>query len=178
MVRTYQQIYALGEEYVLAGFYDEVRPEGVADYKEWLDPSAKGIRYKVFINGKFIEMTAEELGNINYGYLGKLVGFTDDVLLYAGGTVNLFNVFKTNTWDSAYKEALKKCAICDTLLCDSIERICADRVTPKLVMGDIIKNCSGSYCDTEDDAEDVMRGIKYYHTGEFEWLPTSSCFRI
>lgn len=168
VVRSYQQIYALEDESVLVAFYDMVRPGGTADYKRWLDPSSRGISYTVSINGQLIKITAEELGNINYGYLGKLIGFTDDVLLYAGGAVNLLNVFKTETWDSTYQESLKKCAICDTPLCDSIEKICANRLTPRLVMGKIIENCSGSYCDTEEDTADVMRGINYYVTGEFE----------
>lgn len=35
-------------------------------------------------------------------------------------------------------------------------------------MTDIIEECSGSYCDTEEDAEDVKRGIDYYNNGEFK----------
>ncbi|MBQ8527216.1 MAG: hypothetical protein IJ429_01965 [Lachnospiraceae bacterium] len=168
VARSYQQIYALGEDAVLVAFYDEVHKHGTADYKIWLDPSSKGILYNVYIDGQFVKMTAEQLGNINYGYLGKLVGFTDDVLLHAAGAVNLLTVFETNKWDTTYKEALKQCAVCDTLLCNSIEKVCALNSTPKLIMADIINNCSNSYCDTAEDATDVKRGITYYDTGEFK----------
>lgn len=168
VIRSYQQIYALGDEAVLVEFYNTVRPGGPADYKKWLAPGSRGINYNVYINGQFVKMTAEELGNINYGYLGKLIGFTDDILLYAGGAVNLLKIFNTKTWNNSYQEALKKCAVCNSPLCISIEIMCVSSLTPQLIMSDIIKDCSLSYCDTEDDAANVIRGINYYSTGIFE----------
>lgn len=165
---SWQEIYALEGEAAIAEFYNQVSPNGSADYKRWLDPSSKGIIYKVSIKDELYDMTAEELGNINYGYLGKMVGFTDDVLLYAGGALNQFGKLNSRTWNSAYQKALKDCSICGSFLCDQIEKVCAVGKTPLYIMTDIVEECSSSYCDTKEDAEDVMRGIEYYKNGEFE----------
>lgn len=74
----------------LIDFADCVREGAVADIKHWLDPSAKGIVYKVrtMYQGD-IEMTAEEIGNMNYGSLGTLLGYHPDLLRYGGGAVNV-----------------------------------------------------------------------------------------
>lgn len=142
VVCSWQRITALGDEAAPLWFFYEVSPDGPADYKRWLDPSSKGIIYKVKVADEFYDMTAEELGNINYGYLGKLMGFPDDILLYAGGTLNVTGKFGFETFTNTYK-ALS-------------------------TAGEIIKECSISYCDAEDDAENVKRGIRYYTDGEFE----------
>lgn len=34
-------------------------------------------------------MTAEEIGNIHYGFLGRSIGIDSETLLYAGGIVNI-----------------------------------------------------------------------------------------
>lgn len=35
------------------------------------------------------QMTAEEIGNIHYGFLGRSIGIDPETLLYAGGIVNI-----------------------------------------------------------------------------------------
>lgn len=170
VLQNYQQIVGMeSDETRIIEFYNFVKPGGKADYKKWLDPSSRGIQYNVKIGTDFYQMTAEELGNIHYGFLGKAAGFEDDILLYAGGGLNVAqriagvpgNVIKT----------------------------CNDELTPGVIWGnwrympiclrveftkksidtimDIYSDCSKSYCDAEDDAENVARGILYYDTGEF-----------
>lgn len=74
----------------LLSFIDLVRPGGIADIKVWLDPSSKGIEYCVeFSDGHIKTLTAEQIGNSNYGSLGYAIGFTEDELLYSGGIVNI-----------------------------------------------------------------------------------------
>lgn len=117
----------------LAAFYDAVKPGSYADYKCWLDPGNKQFTYKVrFGTDNYYDLTAEELGNIHYGYLGRAFGLDSDGLLYAGGVVNQILKFLRDPWN-AVKE--------------------------------ISDECTNYYCDTEEDATDVKRGIDYFDTG-------------
>lgn len=131
VITSYQQATALGLEKSLVCFYDLVRPGGTRDYKKWLDPSLKNIPYTVKIKDSFYQMTAEELGNIHYGYLGKTLNIDSEILLYGGGGANIISNFSL--------ERLKK----------------------------IVESCVNSYCDNEDDVYDVIRGINYFESGEF-----------
>lgn len=69
-------------------------PEGDADLKRMLDPSSKGIQYKVLFSSTCSIMTGESLGNMMFGFLGKEAGFDDSVLLEAGGILNIVELDK------------------------------------------------------------------------------------
>ncbi len=86
---SYQRTIALGTKYDLLCFYDLVKPGGTRDYKRWLDPSAKQTLYNIEIQQNLYQMTAEEIGNIHYGFLGRSIGIDPETLLYAGGIVNI-----------------------------------------------------------------------------------------
>lgn len=153
------------DEMRLAAFYDLVRPEGSADYKEWLDPGGKGIEYSVKMNDSYYTMTAEELGNIHYGFLGRAAGFEEDILLYAGGTVNvmgqIFRIPKeTHEFCSASGSNLIFYPICasSTFSLKSLSTI-----------KQIYTECSDSYCDDAVDASNVQKGIDFFDNGEFSW---------
>ena len=71
-------------------FYDAVKDGGKWDYKLHPDGSEWIPRNGVFsVNGK--KMTAEQLGNINYGFTGSVLGFPAPVLRMAGGFVAIKN---------------------------------------------------------------------------------------
>ena len=91
-LRNFQQIFYYHDDFEIEiiEFCNFVKEKGRADYKAWLDPSSKGIEYKVRIGNDYYTMTAEELGNIHYGYLGRAVGIGANILLYAGGGVNVY----------------------------------------------------------------------------------------
>ena len=71
-------------------FYNAVKDGGKWDYKLHPDGSEWIPRNGVFsVNGK--KMTAEQLGNINYGFTGSVLGFPAPVLRMAGGFVAIKN---------------------------------------------------------------------------------------
>ena len=71
-------------------FYDAVKDRGKWDYKRLPKGSEWIPRNGVFsVNGK--KMTAEQLGNINYGFTGSVLGFPAPVLRMAGGFVAIKN---------------------------------------------------------------------------------------
>ena len=71
-------------------FYDAVKDGGKWDYKRLPKGSEWIPRNGVFsVNGK--KMTAEQLGNINYGFTGSVLGFPAPVLHMAGGFVAIKN---------------------------------------------------------------------------------------
>ena len=71
-------------------FYDAVKDGGKCDYKRLPKGSEWIPRNGVFsVNGK--KMTAEQLGNINYGFTGSVLGFPAPVLRMAGGFVAIKN---------------------------------------------------------------------------------------
>ena len=71
-------------------FYDAVKDGGKWDYKRLPKGSEWIPRNGVFsVNGK--KMTAEQLGNINYGFTGSVLGFPAPVLRMAGGFVAIKN---------------------------------------------------------------------------------------
>lgn len=153
------------EETRLTAFYDLVRPEGSADYKEWLDPGGKGIEYSVKINNSYYTMTAEELGNIHYGFLGRAAGFEEDVLLYAGGAVNVMGQFFRIP-----KETHKFCSASGSNLI--FYPICASTTFSRKSIStikQIYTECSDSYCDNSVDARNVQKGIDFFDTGDFSW---------
>lgn len=163
-VGNYQNIYVLDKaEAQAVEFFNLVRPGGQADYKNWLDPSSKGIEYTVLFDDTFYQMTAEELGNIHYGFLGTAVGFSSDVLLYAGGMVNQVGKMRLNSVARRIEETENVCGF----LVGDLKPICVITVGTIDLITQIYSECSGSYCDTKEDAEDVQRGIDYYETGEF-----------
>lgn len=71
-------------------FYKYVKDNGDWDYKRQIKKSdwipSNGV-FKVF--GK--AMTAEELGNFNFGFTGTIVGFTDSMLHWGAGIVAIKN---------------------------------------------------------------------------------------
>ena len=71
-------------------FYNAVKDRGKWDYKRRPKGSEWIPRNGVFsVNGK--KMTAEQLGNINYGFAGSVLGFPAPVLRMAGGFVAIKN---------------------------------------------------------------------------------------
>ena len=71
-------------------FYNAVKDRGKWDYKRRPKGSEWIPRNGVFsVNGK--KMTAEQLGNINYGFTGSVLGFPAPVLHMAGGFVAIKN---------------------------------------------------------------------------------------
>ena len=71
-------------------FYNAVKDRGKWDYKRRPKGSEWIPRNGVFsVNGK--KMTAEQLGNINYGFTGSVLGFPAPVLRMAGGFVAIKN---------------------------------------------------------------------------------------
>lgn len=108
-ITSYQKVTALGEKFELLSFYDLVQPGGTGDYKKWLDPSAKHILYNVEIQQNMYQMTAEEIGNIHYGYLGRAIGIDSETLLRAGGIVNIITS----------KSLLKNIDACINSYCDN-----------------------------------------------------------
>ena len=71
-------------------FYDAVKDGGKCDYKRLPKGSEWIPRNGVFsVNGK--KMTAEQLGNINYGFTGSVLGFPAPILRMAGGFVAIKN---------------------------------------------------------------------------------------
>ena len=71
-------------------FYNAVKDRGKWDYKRLPKGSEWIPRNGVFsVNGK--KMTAEQLGNINYGFTGSVLGFPAPVLRMAGGFVAIKN---------------------------------------------------------------------------------------
>ena len=71
-------------------FYNAVKDRGKWDYKRRPKGSEWIPRNGVFsVNGKI--MTAEQLGNINYGFTGSVLGFPAPVLHMAGGFVAIKN---------------------------------------------------------------------------------------
>ena len=94
-----------------AEFINIVRESGRGDYKHWLDPSNRKIKYKVRfgeLGSKII--TAEQLGNIHYGFLGSAVGFNANTLKWGGGMINLGGLLNPNRiairWDNAVTRCL------------------------------------------------------------------------
>lgn len=164
--QNYQYIYIFeNAASKMAMFYDTVKPGGKADYKAWLDPSLKGIEYNVRFGEDFYKITAEQLGNIHYGYLGSVVGFSEDLILYAGGVVNQMGKLNTDTLLSYTKTSAKKCI---SIRNKSLYPFCIIAEDTISIIKDVYYDCSNFYCDTEDDADDVKRGINYYKTGEFK----------
>lgn len=165
-VQNYQKITARDDVAMQAlEFYNLVKPEGAADYKEWLDPGGKNIPYSVKINGSFYNMTAEELGNIHFGFLGRAVGFSDKALLYGGGTVNVVGLIGR----IPSKSITFTCA--DGSI-QSFSPICVQNTLTEALANtayQIYTECSGSYCDNVADTSAVQKGIDYYDTGDFSW---------
>ncbi len=83
---------------VAAGYFvNKVRPNGDWDFKSqdgWsLNPNTKYI-----YNGE--ELRFDDIGNIHYGYVGRVL-FDTDTLLQAGGAVQIL----TMTSDKCYKNS-------------------------------------------------------------------------
>lgn len=164
-IQNYQYIIAYDDaEMGMLEFYDLVKPGGTADYKHWLDPSNKGIEYTVNFNDRCCKMTAEELGNIHYGFLGRLTGFPSEILLYAGGVVNQAGKLDFEALKKRTTEAAVKCANPDIVAFS----ICVITTETQDIITEIFNECSGSYCDNPDDAYNVQKGINYFETGILE----------
>lgn len=116
-LQSLQRVTALGEKFELFSFYDLVQPGGTRDYKKWLDPSAKHILYNVEVQQNMYQMTAEEIGNIHYGFLGRAIDIDSKFLLYMGGAVNL----KTSKF--ILKNIIKNIDACINSYCDSEEDV-------------------------------------------------------
>ena len=165
-MQNYQKITVWdNDEMRLAAFYDLVKPEGSADYKEWLDPGGKGIEYSVKVNDSYYMMTAEELGNIHYGFLGRAAGFDENVLLYAGGTVNVIGQLIRIP-----EETHEFCSVSGFNFI--FYPICVKStlsIKASSTIKQIYTECSDSYCDDAVDAGNVKKGIDFFDTGDFSW---------
>lgn len=62
------------------------REDGIWDYKVYLGAEEN---YKVWYDNKFTTMSGEDIGNFHYGFMGKYVGFKDNILIAAGGVVQV-----------------------------------------------------------------------------------------
>ena len=74
-------------------FVEKVKPGGEWDLKSHDDwPLEAGQSY--VYNG--VEYSFDDIGNIHYGYVGRVL-FSEDVLLIAGGLVQIY--CGTSSWD-------------------------------------------------------------------------------
>jgi len=76
-------------DYSAVYFYDNVKPRGMWDYKrkeQWkkdVKTPYLGVTGEFCFNGEV--MTAEDFGNIHFGYVGTALGFPDWMLFIGGG---------------------------------------------------------------------------------------------
>ncbi len=84
-------------------FYEHVKKEGEMDYKARKPKWSLADRFNFF--GKDIGL--EEYGNINYGYIGKALGFADDILYAGGGFAALKDQGDTSGGLSCYFDSQK-----------------------------------------------------------------------
>lgn len=154
----------------LAEFYNIVKEGGRADYKRWLDPGNKKIAYTVrFISksgSNYYSMTAEELGNIHYGFLARAIGLNRDLILYSGGIVNQFGHLN---WKYIQPHLMSSLISCVGKSSIELYPVCVLNQTTIGILEDIYSECSASYCDEATDAANVEKGIDYYDTGDFSW---------
>ncbi len=101
--------------------------------------------YNVYFQDVQYRITAEELGNIHYGHLGKLMGFEDEVLFYAGVAVKLIGKFANQ-----YVEDAKNS--CVYFVNPLLKGSCVVTYGGLNAAMKIYEECSGSYCDAESDA--------------------------
>lgn len=165
-IQNYQYIASYNDSILgMTEFYELVKPGGTADYKKWLDPSNRGIEYNVNFRDRCCRMTAEDLGNIHYGYLGRLIGFPPDFLLYAGGIVNQYGKLDLESLKRRTREAANECAV----YIDPLDfSICVITTETSDIITEIFTECSASYCDEASDAKNVQFGINYFETGILE----------
>lgn len=164
VLQNYQLVtYSDDPAVVLGEFYNLVKPGGRADYKVWLDPGGKSIPYTVRLGTfDYYNMTAEELGNIHYGYLARALGVNTDIILYAGGAVNQLGNLNWNSLRPSLLSGTVKCLLQEPTV---LYPVCVIQKTTKSVLEDIYFECAFSYCDDPKDAKDVRRGIDYFETG-------------
>ncbi len=79
---------------VMIEFFDKVRPKGDWDYKlktswekEFDDIPYMTISFPFILRGDFC--SAEKFGNVNYGYVGKAIGFSEEILIAGGHAVSV-----------------------------------------------------------------------------------------
>ena len=89
----------------LGVFIDKVREYGDWDYKR---PLGWDIYYNVSLEDDIFQMTGEQLGNYNYGYVGTGIGYSKEVLTMAGGIVNVMG-----SWDFKYCDSVNLCDVPD-----------------------------------------------------------------
>lgn len=145
-------------------FANLVRESGKGDYKHWLDPSNRGISYKVMFGDLGPQIiTAEQLGNIHYGFLGSAVGFTPDTLKWGGGMVNIGGLLNPNSVAARWDNAVTRCI-------NGSSGIIAFCAVGEFVTEDIahsIDQCTHWYCDAQDDILYVERGIRLFYEGSW-----------
>ncbi len=80
--------YGEANRYNAVSFYNQVKPGGPWDYKT---VDSRGF---YFFNGKLV--SAEDFGNLNYGYAGTAYGLGKDILTDAAGSVQVATAGRTN----------------------------------------------------------------------------------
>jgi RHS repeat-associated protein len=81
--------YGQSNRWNLGAFYNQVKPGGPWDYKR--NSEGRGF---YFFNGKLV--TAEEFGNLNYGYSGTAFGFGESILTDAAGAAQIATAGRDN----------------------------------------------------------------------------------
>lgn len=168
VLQNYQKIHAWDDPAEkLTAFIDLVMPGGHADYKVWLDPGGKQIPYTVRMSeNSYYTMTAEELGNIHYGFLARALGLDSDIILYSGGIVNQYGKLNWKFISNHYRKSTLYCGGLGSFV---LSPTCIIQQGTRLLIADVYNECSNSYCDTSEDANGVASGIEYYDSGSFEW---------
>lgn len=81
------------QDIIMYEFFDKVRPNGDWDYKvkdSWdnqMEIPYMSISFPFILRGDFC--SAEKFGNVNYGYVGNAIGFSEKILIGGGHVVSL-----------------------------------------------------------------------------------------
>ena len=81
------------QDIIMYEFFDKVRPNGEWDYKvkeSWehqIEMPYMSISFPFILRGDFC--SAEKFGNVNFGYVGNAIGFSENILIGGGHVVSL-----------------------------------------------------------------------------------------
>ena len=81
------------QDIIMYEFFDKVRPNGDWDYKvkdSWdnqIEIPYMSISFPFILRGDFC--SSEKFGNVNYGYVGNAIGFSEKILIGGGHVVSL-----------------------------------------------------------------------------------------
>lgn len=93
-------VMAYPQAYMFVGVYfaSQVKGGGDWDYKATLGTTST---YRTLVNGSYYSLTGEQIGNINYGYVGKTY-FASGILKSAAGVVQIASGTADIAWFSSY----------------------------------------------------------------------------